>query len=434
MPIQVVCTCGKVLKVPDNLAGKRGKCPRCGAVMRIPGGADSGAPAAPPSASTETPTALPTAAPVAAAAPAAIPVAKLIDVDAVRRTKAASSAGPAKIGPAVAAVAAPTAPETNPPGTSSSGSIVPPAAPAGFAPVAAVVPPMASSPFAGGVTSWDGAPPPVHENPYQPPLMDGQSPFAPGAVITATYGAPAANAHELTSFSLWLLLMLNYLTINIFVSIRLLLMHGQMPKLRENDPSAGKAIGFAFIPFFNIFYWSFFVYGRLITRINEQRTMRGLPAMNLHALSITLCSLLILAVIPFVGVLVGSVTGFILFPLMASMLQNGVNQLVEVTRTGETSAAGIQRIIARHNRGFCLLWGLALGFVGSFIVILLGLVLILIAANGDSDPEGSGAAFIATLVAVAIVMVSFWLPGGILLFRARGWDAKAKSVAVAQVA
>lgn len=36
MPISVTCTCGKKLSVKDELAGKRGKCPACGAMLSIP--------------------------------------------------------------------------------------------------------------------------------------------------------------------------------------------------------------------------------------------------------------------------------------------------------------------------------------------------------------------------------------------------------------
>ncbi len=36
MPIHVECDCGKSLNVPDKLAGKKGKCPACGAVLNIP--------------------------------------------------------------------------------------------------------------------------------------------------------------------------------------------------------------------------------------------------------------------------------------------------------------------------------------------------------------------------------------------------------------
>jgi hypothetical protein len=36
MPITLPCSCGKTLKVNDNLAGKRVKCPVCGGVMAVP--------------------------------------------------------------------------------------------------------------------------------------------------------------------------------------------------------------------------------------------------------------------------------------------------------------------------------------------------------------------------------------------------------------
>ncbi len=43
MPQDVTCPgCGKKLKVPDSLAGKKGRCPACGAVLDIPGAAVQG--------------------------------------------------------------------------------------------------------------------------------------------------------------------------------------------------------------------------------------------------------------------------------------------------------------------------------------------------------------------------------------------------------
>ena len=44
MPIRVQCQCGQSLNVPDNLAGKSGKCPKCGGVIRIPGAGGSSTP------------------------------------------------------------------------------------------------------------------------------------------------------------------------------------------------------------------------------------------------------------------------------------------------------------------------------------------------------------------------------------------------------
>jgi hypothetical protein len=37
MPIQFNCPCGKMLRVPDEFAGRRAKCPGCAALVDIPG-------------------------------------------------------------------------------------------------------------------------------------------------------------------------------------------------------------------------------------------------------------------------------------------------------------------------------------------------------------------------------------------------------------
>lgn len=50
MPIKLKCSCGQVLSVPDNLAGKSGKCPKCQKSIQIPNpaAAKTAAPAAVP--------------------------------------------------------------------------------------------------------------------------------------------------------------------------------------------------------------------------------------------------------------------------------------------------------------------------------------------------------------------------------------------------
>jgi hypothetical protein len=40
MPIDVQCGCGKTFQVPDTMAGKRGRCKACGAVLVVPDVAD----------------------------------------------------------------------------------------------------------------------------------------------------------------------------------------------------------------------------------------------------------------------------------------------------------------------------------------------------------------------------------------------------------
>ncbi|MCX5659064.1 MAG: hypothetical protein NTW19_04990 [Planctomycetota bacterium] len=74
MSISVPCSCGKKLAAPDNLAGKKAKCPGCGKVLQIPAAGGVGR-AATPSA---TSSAKPAAPPRSTAAPAPPPA---IDLD-----------------------------------------------------------------------------------------------------------------------------------------------------------------------------------------------------------------------------------------------------------------------------------------------------------------------------------------------------------------
>ena len=36
MELQIKCSCGKILKVPDKLLGEKASCPNCSAVIQIP--------------------------------------------------------------------------------------------------------------------------------------------------------------------------------------------------------------------------------------------------------------------------------------------------------------------------------------------------------------------------------------------------------------
>ena len=47
MPIQIACKCGKKLRVADDAAGKRVKCPECKATIQVPAEAEDEAPPPP---------------------------------------------------------------------------------------------------------------------------------------------------------------------------------------------------------------------------------------------------------------------------------------------------------------------------------------------------------------------------------------------------
>lgn len=129
--------------------------------------------------------------------------------------------------------------------------------------------------------------------------------------------------HTLTSFPVWAIVLLHFPTFGIFTMIKLNLMHGQMPQNRHDDPSAGKAIGFMFIPFFNL-YWVFFTYNRLCLRINEQRRLVGLRSDVPESLAIAMC---ILMIIPYIGL----ISFLFLMPIFACIAQAKVNELCLAT-------------------------------------------------------------------------------------------------------
>ena len=145
---------------------------------------------------------------------------------------------------------------------------------------------------------------------------------APGvANLPASISTPQPWMHTLSYFSVGLVVLLHFVTLGIFPMIWFGMMHDKMPKLRPDDPSAGKAIGFMFIPFFNIF-WVFFSYLRLCDRVAEQRRLHGLPEQSLRGLALAAC---IIGVLPYINFLVGS---FILWPIFFGKLQASVNELV----------------------------------------------------------------------------------------------------------
>ena len=148
----------------------------------------------------------------------------------------------------------------------------------------------------------------------------------PPPPLTSGAGATPSGPHQLTTFPVAVAVLLHFVTFGIFTLVWLNLMHGKLCRVRADDPSAGKAVGFCFIPFFNL-YWIFFTYRRLCLRIDEQRDLYGLPPGNLRGLATTAC---IFQVIPYISLLLGYT---LLTPIFMGMMQSSVNQLVRTSAT-----------------------------------------------------------------------------------------------------
>lgn len=126
------------------------------------------------------------------------------------------------------------------------------------------------------------------------------------------------------TFSVGVAILLHFVTLGIFTVIYMGLKHSQLPRIRPDDFSAGKAIGFLFIPFFNI-YWIFVFWLRLADRINFQFRLRNIPPPISRGL---VQAAVIVGIIPYVGL----ISWLILYPIVISEVQGACNRLVMETR------------------------------------------------------------------------------------------------------
>jgi prepilin-type processing-associated H-X9-DG protein len=148
-------------------------------------------------------------------------------------------------------------------------------------------------------------------------------PALPSGSLSPTAIDP--HQHQFKEFPVAAAIILNFLTCGLFSPIWINLMHGRLPKVRQDDPSAARAIGFCFIPFYNL-YWIFVSYRRLCLRLDEQRELYGLPASDLRGMATVNC---IFQVIPYINIL-----GMIFVtPIFLGRLQSSVNELVRTSAT-----------------------------------------------------------------------------------------------------
>ena len=95
---------------------------------------------------------------------------------------------------------------------------------------------------------------------------------------------------------------------------------GRMPRAAHNDPSTGQAIGFQFIPFFNL-YWTFFNPLRLCDRITLQYRLRGRSD---EAPKGMVLASAVVSMIPYVNM----ISLLILWTISTCLLQHKINQLI----------------------------------------------------------------------------------------------------------
>ncbi len=132
--------------------------------------------------------------------------------------------------------------------------------------------------------------------------------------------------HRVRRFPVWAVGLLNVLTLGLFPLIHFGLIHSRLPRAAHNDPSAGKAIGFQFIPYFNL-YWVFFNSLRLCDRLTLQFRLRGIRKRAPRGLALAAC---ICSVIPYVNLVIALP---ILWTVTVCVLQSRVNRVAALPPT-----------------------------------------------------------------------------------------------------
>jgi hypothetical protein len=130
--------------------------------------------------------------------------------------------------------------------------------------------------------------------------------------------------HSVTAFPVWLVGVLNVLTFGLFPLIHFGLLHDRLPRASHDDPSAGKAIGFHFIPAYNL-YWIFFSALRICDRLTLQLRLRGLQDRAPGGVLLAAC---IVLMVPYVGFLIGIP---IMWTIAVCMLQSTVNRVARLS-------------------------------------------------------------------------------------------------------
>ncbi|MBE0431022.1 MAG: zinc ribbon domain-containing protein [Dehalococcoidia bacterium] len=116
---------------------------------------------------------------------------------------------------------------------------------------------------------------------------------------------------------------MHFVTLGLFTLFLFGLKHSLLPLIKHDDFRARRAIGFMFIPFFNL-YWQFRFWLRLVDRVNFQLRMAGLrPTISRKLMLATV----IVGTIPVVNL----AALLVMYPICIVHIQRACNELAEAS-------------------------------------------------------------------------------------------------------
>jgi hypothetical protein len=130
----------------------------------------------------------------------------------------------------------------------------------------------------------------------------------------------------------------SYLPMFYVLIVALVLVHKMWAAIQDGPArtTPGKAVGFLFIPLFNL-YWIFQAYWGWMVDYNLMVESRQLSVPRMpEGLALTLCILSLCSIIPVIGILIGLVS-FVLALMFLNSAIDGVNRLAAISGGVETS-------------------------------------------------------------------------------------------------
>ena len=137
--------------------------------------------------------------------------------------------------------------------------------------------------------------------------------------ITDQQRSAFAQHHLTWVLSIDALIFLHFATLGLFTLIYFGLMHSRMPMIKYDDFTARRAIGFSFIPFFNL-YWVFRFWLRIADRVGLQTRLRGFRQAIPDSL---MRATVIVGLIPVAGF-----ASLIMYPVCIGLIQKSCNEVV----------------------------------------------------------------------------------------------------------
>ncbi len=127
-----------------------------------------------------------------------------------------------------------------------------------------------------------------------------------------------------------------YFMVLIYRIWRFSIYQSRLLNLPPSIESAGKAVGYLFIPFYN-FYWIFIAYGKLPKDLNKIAGQKSINYGMNNGLGIAIAVLTLAGIIPLVGYFFDFLNAFILAPILISQ---ALKQCREISAPDISDTAG----------------------------------------------------------------------------------------------